>query len=1038
MVKNAFAKNTFREIKSSLGRYFAILLIIALGVGFFAGLRMTEPDMKKTAVKYLAGHKFYDYRLISTLGFTEEDVSAFSSLDGVTAAGSYTVDFIAQIADGGEKVYRAESITTGVNELNIISGRAPENADECVIDARYFSSDMIGKYIEVSAENDEDTLNTLKYDKYLIVGTALTPIYLNYERGSTTVGSGTISAFVCIPPDGFESEYYHGIYLLTDVAADAYSDEYDDLLEQNWHDKIENLLNERGDVRYEKIVADAEKEISDGEKTLAENEEKYLSEKADAEKKLSDALKEITDGEKKLADGKAELENKKKELSDGEKTIAEATEKLISSKKELSDKKAAAEKEFAAKREELSSQKTAAEQAIAYYTATGDSEKAAYYTSVLAQINAVLETLSQTEAETDKQLAAAEAEIEKNEKTLAEKQAEITAGKAEIKKAETEISEKEKTLADGKAEYEKNKKEADEKFADAEKEINDAKADIEQAKEDLSKVEKPTLYQLDRNSNIGYMCFENDSNIVEQVSVVFPMFFLLVAVLVCMTTMTRMVDECRGQIGIFKALGYSNAKIQSKFLVYSGSAALLGWLTGYFAGTLIIPHIIWSVYDIMYNFAPLEYVFDPVMFVICLAAALLCSCGAAYFTCLAELRPVPATLIRPKAPKEGKKVWIEKIPFIWKHLGFLKKVSARNIFRYKNRLFMMIVGIGGCTALLITGFGIRDSIKDVVALQFNEIMQYDISLSVSDGNKAYENVAAVEGVDKVLKVLSEADDAVNSSGMKSINLLVPEEGNFDGFVSFALDGKPVAEPKTGETIISTSVANALSVGIGDEITLRNGDYNEIKVTVSGIFDNYLYNYAVISAETYSSGFGKEPETNILYVNVSENADIRDISAKVGSCDGVAAVTVNEDLVTRVSSTMNSLNYIVLLVLVCAAALAFIVIYNLTNINIEERIREIATIKVLGFRKGEVAAYVMREIVVLTALGAVVGLPAGKLLHAFVMSCINVDQVTFQNKITPLSYILSLALTFVFALTVNIFMSKRLDKIDMATSLKSIE
>ena len=274
MVKNAFAKNTFREIKSSLGRYFAILLIIALGVGFFAGLRMTEPDMKKTAVKYLADHKFYDYRLISTLGFTEEDVSAFSSLDGVTAAGSYTVDFIAQIADGGEKVYRAESITTGVNELNIVSGRAPENADECVIDARYFSSDMIGKYIEVSAENDEDTLNTLKYDKYLIVGTALTPIYLNYERGSTTVGSGTISAFVCIPPDGFESEYYHGIYLLTDVAADAYSDEYDDLLEQNWHDKIENLLNERGDVRYEKIVADAEKEISDGEKTLAENEEK--------------------------------------------------------------------------------------------------------------------------------------------------------------------------------------------------------------------------------------------------------------------------------------------------------------------------------------------------------------------------------------------------------------------------------------------------------------------------------------------------------------------------------------------------------------------------------------------------------------------------------------------------------------------------------------------------------------------------------------------------------------------------------------------
>ena len=561
---------------------------------------------------------------------------------------------------------------------------------------------------------------------------------------------------------------------------------------------------------------------------------------------------------------------------------------------------------------------------------------------------------------------------------------------------------------------------------------------IKQAKEDLSKVEKPTLYQLDRNSNIGYACYENDSNIVEQISVVFPVFFLLVAILVCMTTMTRMVDECRGQIGVFKALGYSNARIQSKFLVYSGSAALLGWLIGYFAGTLIIPEIIWSVYNIMYDFAPLEHVFDPIMFILCLAAALLCSCGAAYATCLSELRPVPAALIRPKTAKEGKKVWIEKIPFIWKHLDFLKKVSARNIFRYKNRLFMMIVGIGGCTALLITGFGIRDSIKDVAALQFNEIMQYDISLSVSDGKKAYSNVSSVDGTKKVLKVLSEADDAIKDSEQKSINLLVSENGNFDGFVSFALNGKPVPEPKEGEAIISTSVASVLSAKVGDEITLRNGNYNEIKVRVSGIFDNYLYNYAVISAETYSSGFGKEPEINTLYVNVSENADIRDVSAKVGSCDGVTAVTVNKDLVTRVSSTMNSLNYIVLLVLVCAAALAFIVIYNLTNINIEERIREIATIKVLGFRKREVSAYVMREIVVLTAFGAVIGLPAGKLLHTFVMSCINVDQVTFQNKITPLSYIVSLALTFVFALTVNIFMSKRLDKIDMATSLKSIE
>lgn len=1039
MVRNALAKNIFREIKSSLGRYFAILLIIALGVGFFAGLRITEPMMKKTAVEYIDQYCLYDFRLLSTLGFTEEDVEAFSSEPGITANGAYTVDFLASVSGGGDIVLRAHNIMSDINKQDIVAGRMPENADECLLDARYYSSDILGDVVTVSSSNDIDTLDTLSYDEYTVVGLAYDPYYLNYERGTTSIGTGTVTAFAYIPSEGFSSEAYHELYLLTDVSSDAYTEEYDVGID-NYRESVDALLQERGKIRYDKIKSDAEAEISDAEKELADKTAEYENEKASAEAELASALETLRNGEEEIKSAEEELSLRKQELSDGEKSLEEGFVKLAESRDLLEKNKSDAYSLLDEQETELLRNKEEIEQGIAYYTMMGDYDTVASLENSLSAVNDGLDELSSQRALTEASFSSLENELEANEKLLLNSQEEIEAGRREIENAENTIEEKKREIESGYEEYNSSKAEADAEFADAEAQIADAEAEIQEAKTKLSELAEPDLYLLDRDSNVGYVCFENDSTIVESVSVVFPMFFLAIAILVCMTTMTRMVDECRGQIGTFKALGYGNFSIQSKFLIYSGSAAVIGWAVGYFAGTLTIPKLIWSVYGIMYGFADIIYVFDPTMFILCFAAAILCSCGAAYAACYSVLRPAPATLIRPKSPKAGKKVWLEHLPFIWKHLGFLKKVSVRNIFRYKNRLFMMILGIGGCTALLITGFGIRDSIQDVVRFQFEEVMKFDISVTVSDSASGdiIRNIESVDGVEGVLPVYTSTSDLLFGDTQKSVNLLVSENNDFGDFVAFNLDGDEVPLPGKNEAIISVGAADASGAGVGDEIMLRDSDYNEIKLTVTGIFDNYIYNYVVISPETYEEDFGTELKANTYYVNIPDDSKVRQASVSLIGIDGVSNVTVNEDTVNRMDSTMNSINYIVVMVLVCAGALAFIVIYNLTNINIEERIREIATIKVLGFRKGEVASYVMREIIILTAIGSVVGIPFGYLLHGFVMSCIQVDMVSFQNKITPLSYILSLLLTFVFAFIINIFMIRRLDKIDMASSLKSIE
>ena len=515
-----------------------------------------------------------------------------------------------------------------------------------------------------------------------------------------------------------------------------------------------------------------------------------------------------------------------------------------------------------------------------------------------------------------------------------------------------------------------------------------------------------------------------------------------------MTTMNRMVEEQRTQIGVLKALGYSEARIMGKYLFYAGSAAWIGSVIGFLIGSTIFPTVIWNAYKIMYHMGDYELMFDPGLAAASLAVALLCSVGVTWLTCRYELMSTAANLIRPKSPKSGRRVWLEHIPFVWNHMSFLAKVSVRNVFRYKQRFFMMVIGIGGCTALLVTGYGIKDTIADIADMQYEEVQLYDMSATLKEGYPAAD-AADFSELTEVLSESSEdwmpfceiAMDLTGRSGVKTANVVIPQDtGAAQEYIRLRTEeGEDIPWPGEEEAVISAKLARKCGIRVGDTVTLRTEDGEKLKVKVAALSRNYIYNYVYISPETWKLDNGSDPVYKSIYIHASEGAqENRELSEKLLTCDVVSAVAVNADMLSQINKMMGSLDAVVLLVILCAGALAFIVIYNLTNINITERIREIATIKVLGFRPKETASYVFRENVVLTALGTIVGLGAGICLHRFVIANIDVDMVTFQPRVLPFSFVKSILLTFVFMVIVDVVMYLKLERINMAESLKSVE
>lgn len=1171
----AMHKTTLREIKGTFGRFFAILAIIALGVGFFTGVRITTPAMVSTVNQFLQEYQFYDYRLISTLGWEEQDVQAFQSQSDVRyAEGTNTLDVL-YLADETEFVFKTHSLPKYVNQIQLATGRLPENSGECLADAG-ISNLQIGDVITVAEANSQDTKDALAFDELTVVGTAYSSYYVNFERGTTSIGNGNVAGYLYILPEDFNLDYYSEIFIRFDRDDVIYSDEYQNFMEEK--DAVwEELVQEQADNRYDRILADAQEELNQGREELRDKQKEGEQELEDAEQELSDAEKELIDAEQELSDAKQELddgrqevEKAEQELTDGKQELEKAEQELSNGKQELekarqelSDAESEldnAEKQLADAEQELeigqqeldvsrqqlqdgqlqlengqaqiAAARAELEQSQAELTAR-EAELTASQQAFDAQFAQVmpawdylpeeqkqvlLATQAQLEAswsqiQTAKtQLEAGWQELNVQQALLDEKQTELTngwlaleegqakldagrqeyeqglvdyeVGKQEYKSGLEQYQEAEKAyqdglqayesgkqdyesglkqyqdgrkdyetglqkyqdglseyengkqkLTEGQREYQDGKQEFDEKISDAEQEIADAEQKI-------ADIEKPDTYLLDRNTNISYACFESDSQIVEQIAKIFPIFFILVAGLVCMTTMSRMVEEQRTQIGTFKALGYSESAIMGKFLVYSGSASLIGCIVGYFAGTAVFPQVIWISYELMYMPIPMHYLFDWKLALASLLASLVCSMGTTWVSCRCELAETSAGLMRPKAPKAGKRVFLEYMPFIWDKLKFLHKVSIRNIFRYKRRFFMMIVGISGCTALLLTGFGINDSIAGFADVQYTEILIADAAASL----KADSSETLLEELEQSLNTQAEeyllihqaSWDLLADDKVKGISLLAPF-GNMSPYMNFhTLQQEPITFPSVDEAIISNSISERFGISLGDSITLRNEDMQELHLTVTGIFENHVYNYVFIAPETMTNQLSISPEFNTIYMNFPEHTDQYQASAEIAGNEAVTNITLFQDLKTRMANMMSSLKYIVLLVIICAAGLAFIVLYNLTNINITERIREIATIKVLGFFKHETSAYVLRENIFLTALGIAVGLILGVFLHRFIMIHIIVDMVSFKIRILPMSFIYSIILTFIFNIIVNLFMELKLEKINMAESLKSVD
>lgn len=1074
-MKSNMWKSTVREIKQSFGRFMAIFAIVALGVSLFSGLKIIQPAMVTTTNEYLKEKEFYNYRILSTLGFEQEDVAFLAAQEDVrTAEGAVSFDILCMAGSDNETVMKACNLPEHINDIELTAGRMPEAADECLVDSKVFGESYIGEKIILSEDNEEDDLENFTYREYTIVGIAQSSNYIQFERGNTSLGSGRITAFLYMPMEGFDVDYFTEILVKFDEDYKIYSDEYKDFIdarESQWEDLAEVAANDR----YDRVLADAEEELADAK-------QEYEEEKAKAEKELEDARIELADAKAELEDGEAELADAKKELADGRAELEDNRETLLKAEYELGYNKKqleSAQEEIDKNRNEVYGQSSVLEEGREQLNA-GQAELDAQKTELdalkvqldaigqgamlddaYAQLNAAQAEIDANRAVLDagdekissagQQLNAAQKEIDSGQEQIedglvqladgwtefSKGEAKILEGEAEVADAEAELAKGWKEYYDGYAEYEDGYQEFLEETADAEKEIADAEAGIADIKE-------PEVYVLGRETNVGYVCFENDSSIVDGIANVFPVFFYAVAALVCITTMNRMVEEQRTQIGVLKALGYSQAAIMGKYLFYSGAAAIAGCIFGYFFGIWFFPKVIWFAYSSMYQVSDILYVFDEKILIFSLVVSMACSMGATYLTCRKELSEVAAELMRPKAPKAGKRVALERISFIWKRMKFLHKVSYRNVFRYKKRFFMMVIGISGCTGLLITGFGIQDSIANIANDQYDRIQIYDINVMLAE-DATEESEALIQKVtdgrvDEYIFAMEKTIDLQTDNAVKSISLVaIDENEDISPYVVLPDEkGNLLEYPGEGECILSHKLADTYGLKVGDQVTLKDDNHHTMQLTLSGIAENYLYNYVYMTIQTYESCMGEEASVKSVYLNVKEDEDAHQLTADLMKEEEIASATVSSDSKNRFTSMIESLNLLVVVIIACAAFLAFIVLYNLTNINITERIREIATIKVLGFYKNETASYIFRENLILTFIGAFVGMFLGKVFHAFVMSQVQVDQVAFDVRILPISYFYSVVLTFVFAFVVNLFMSRKLDRVSMTESLKSVD
>ena len=1014
-MKSTLLKDSIKEIKNTYKRFLSILVMAFLGVGFFAGMRAASPDMVDTIDQYYKESQVYDIKILSTLGLTNDDIDALSEIDEIeNTVGTYETEGKIEI-DNKEIITKIMSVEK-LNKPILLQGNLPKTQNECVVEDSFLTANhkSIGDTIEVEAEktkNDEgEEVEYLNKNILKIVGTVKSPLYISRDRGTSSLGSGKIDYYIYVPKENIKAnEIYTNIYIKLKNSENytTSSEKYEEYIAEV-KEKIETIKEEREKARHDKLVDIATRKVKEAEEKLNEN-------KQNAQQQIEEAKQEIENGKNKIEKAEVKLNSSKKEADTKFKSaynqIQMAKESIFQNETQLNQKEQEAGQqitELEIKKQELQTQFDTIEnnltQLETQYSQIKDNpniseEQKQMLENKIQMLKQSKQTIKAGIEQINNGITTGKQEIEnaktqlqnaKNELTKKEKQYEATktATYSSLENAKIEIEKSKTELEKGEKELEEKQEEFKDKIADAESKLIDSR-------EKIANIENPTWYVLDRYSNTGYNSFIQDTESIENISKVFPIVFFMVALLISLTSMTRMVEEQRTQIGTLKALGYNKLQIASKYVIYAGLACVIGGVLGMSVGFVLLPQIIWTMYQMMYQMTDNIHIsFNIIIGGMGLLLICVCIIGATIYAVLKELVQTPSTLMRPKAPKMGKRVLLEKIPFIWKRLSFSQKVTVRNIFRYKKRFLMTIIGILGCTALIVVGFGVRDSIRCIMPNQFEKVFNYDMQIGLKNGledeqkQKYIISLQEKTELEKVVETYMTSNIAKNQENEEDVQIIVPKEPkDLDEVIN-------LTDVKTGEKVqleenaicLTDKVAELLNVKQGDTITLKDSKDKERQVKISNIVENYVYHYVYMSRITYENLYGENYNTNMLFTknnNLSEEQETN-LATEIMNQSEVASISRNSSIMNLLDDTMKSLNYVVIILIVSAGLLAFVVLYNLSNVNISERIRELATIKVLGFYDKEVYSYVTRETVILTAIGIVLGLIGGYFLNYFII------------------------------------------------------
>ena len=1209
-MKNAMRKDFWREIQHTRSRFFSIMILVALSVAFLSGLKATAPDMKRTGDDYLDSLHLADIQLLSTLGLTDDDITSLRAQDKVEdAEGEYVIDAFAS-SGSLEAVVKVLSLTgRGINEVLLRDGRMPERADECVVEENMLSLMNIAIGDRITLTPGDDLSDALAQDTYTVVGTVRSPVYLAVERGTSTLGSGTVKAYLYLPREAFTLDYYTAAYVRVSGAAEmtAFYSDYDDYID-DVIDELEPFGDARAQLRHDDLVDEATEKLDDAQRELDDAKAEADEKLGDAQKKLSDARKKLDDGwkdyydgQQELRDARVELDDAKIELDDGEmqylngmEEYEDALDEYEKGRTEYEDGLAqyedgvkeleSGEKELAAGRRQLESGESQLEELAKTVTdalagtgspyegvpeklledlGRGDSAAIATTDSALnnmraqltggivqaqskidemqaqlVTVNAAIDQLSQippeymtqeqaqalaeaqaaktqleagiataqaTKAELEENLAqlnsisasslaaskrelddgwdeyyAGEAELDAGRKELRDAKKELDDAKTQLDDAPAQLADAKKELSDarkklddgwkdyydgeeqyadgvkelsdayteltdgerdyrkGLREYADGKAEADEKIADAQEKITDARRKV-------ADIDSCEWYIFSRSYNPGYTGFGQDADRMANLASVLPIIFFLVAALVCLTTMTRMVEEQRVQIGALKAIGYSRLAISWKYIGYGLLPSLAGGVLGLVIGYILFPKMIFTAYQIMYQMPDIELHAYTDISLFSVLAAVACTTVATLWACLATLRETPASLMRPRTPKAGKRVFLEYIKPLWKRMSFTYKVTARNLFRYQKRFWMTVIGIGGCTALIIAGFGMRSSLLFTMSRQYDELFHYSAQVTMAD-NVLTEERAAVEDflasdsrIVNYIPCAASSATAITSSYSTTAYVEVMESDEIGKAVDLFdfKTGEPITMADDG-VYIDQKLSELLKVSTGDTFFLDGDTRGD--VTVAGVYEHYTGHFVYMTPAYYEQTFGVTDEANAYLLNfTSDDADTCNaVFEKLLDLSGVVSTSRMRDTQDTYTHSMERVDFVVVIIILAAAALAMVVLFNLSNINITERQRELATIKLLGFYDGEVSAYVYRENIVLTLFGILLGCFMGHWLHIYLVRSTEIDLMMFGRQTAPSAYVYAAILTALFSLLVNVLAHFKMKKIDMVESLKSAE